>query len=40
MVADRVFVYDEAKYLVIKVDVPIISQHMDATPSARSCACA
>lgn len=32
MVADRVFVYDEAKYLVIKVDVPIISQHMDATP--------
>jgi AraC-like DNA-binding protein len=32
MVADKVFIYDEAKYLVIKVDVPIISQHLDATP--------
>lgn len=32
MVADRVYVYDKAKYLVIKVDVPIISQHLDATP--------
>ena len=32
MVADRVYVYDDAKYLVIKVDIPIISQHIDATP--------
>lgn len=32
MVADKVYVYDEAKYLVIKVDVPIISQHVDVTP--------
>lgn len=32
MVADKVLVYDDAKYLVIKVDVPIISQHIDATP--------
>lgn len=32
MVADQVCIYDEAKYLVIKVDVPIISQHIDATP--------
>ncbi len=32
MVAERVFIYDEAKYLVIKVDVPIVSQHLDATP--------
>lgn len=32
MLADEVLVYDDAKYLVIKVDVPIISQHVDATP--------
>lgn len=32
MVADNAYIYDEAKYLVIKVDVPIISQYIDATP--------
>ncbi|HPG88628.1 MAG TPA: AraC family transcriptional regulator [Hyphomicrobium sp.] len=32
MVGDTVYVYDEAKYLVISVDVPIISQLLDATP--------
>ena len=32
MVADEVFVYDDAKYLIIKVDVPIVSQHIDASP--------
>lgn len=32
MVGNKVFVYDEAKYLVISVGVPILSQHIDATP--------
>jgi len=32
MVADQVLVYDDAKYLIIKVDVPIVSQHIEATP--------
>ncbi|MFV0367270.1 MAG: AraC family transcriptional regulator N-terminal domain-containing protein [Hyphomicrobiaceae bacterium] len=32
MVADQVLVYDKAKYLIIKVDVPIVSQHIEATP--------
>lgn len=32
MVADKVYTYDEAKYVVIKVDVPIISEYIDATP--------
>lgn len=32
MVADGEFLYDEAKYLVTRVDVPIISQCIDATP--------
>lgn len=32
MVADKVYTYNEAKYLVIKVDVPIISEYIDATP--------
>lgn len=32
MIGDQVFVYDEAKYLVISVGVPIVSQHIEATP--------
>ena len=32
MVGDKVYVYDDAKYLVISVDVPIINQLVDATP--------
>lgn len=32
MVADQVLVYDKAKYLIIKVDVPIVSQHIEAMP--------
>lgn len=32
MVGGKVYVYDAAKYLVISADIPIVSQHIDATP--------
>lgn len=32
MVGNKDYIYDQAKYLVISVDVPIVSQLIDATP--------